>query len=89
MILRNASSRFTRLFLAAVRTALASSACSLPAKLPVLVLPVTFGFAADGASAPPDDTASEEGAAASPAADFFCCGFFSFGCSGAAKSLFL
>ena len=44
MIFLNASSLFTRLFFAAVRTALASSACNFPAKLPVLGLPVALGF---------------------------------------------
>ena len=81
VIFRKASSLFTRLFFAAVRTAFASSACSLPAKLPVLSFPVTFAFATRGAaSAPPvESTESEEegtlSSAPPPALFFFCCCF--------------
>ncbi len=95
VIFRNASSLFTRLFFAAVRTAFASSACSLPAKLPVLGFPVTFGFAATGAaSAPPaENTESEEegtlSSAAPPELFFFCCCFFSFSLGGSDAILIL
>jgi hypothetical protein len=86
VIFLNASSRLTRLFFAAVRTAFASSACNFPAKLPVLGLPVALGLTTElPASLPTDSTTSaEDGAESSPAEapDFFGCCFFSLGTSG-------